>query len=364
MAQQLGRPAHVVDVRNLADRDITRQWCPLHEAVWNDRGAIVRLLLEHGAKVDVVDAFGTTPLMMAVVKNNNALMKTLIADGKASLSAIDNDGRTPLHHAAARGTLDTIRLLLHVGASIETRDNVGHTAPDYAMISKRRRAYEVLRITRNEIDPADVLKFYFQSECADVVSEEMREAADAAAAAAAAAEEEKLVAGVQKRGRPRRVRAAEHAVVAPDEQPEDAEGADGSAASAAPASPPPFDPAAAATAEDPNTASDSSAKLAAALRPAAELAPAVVRDPDWVLWARRLKIRGSARRELLSVDRTERFRIVLNALIEEFELGGSRDNIDTFREEMGLPRMPIRIKVPRTVMAVTIDDFTAMHNGT
>jgi hypothetical protein len=364
LAQQLGKPAHLVDVRNLSDRDISRQWCPLHEAVWNDRGAIVRLLLEHGAKVDVVDAFGTTPLMMAVVKNNMALMKTLIADGKASLGAVDNDGRTPLHHAAARGTLDTIRLLLHVGASIEARDNVGHSPPDYAMISKRRRAYEVLRITRNEIDPADVLRFYFQKECASAEAAELQEKADEAQASLVAAEEEAAVAaGVDQRGRRRVPAAAVYQSTVPSEGTTVPE----VGAERTPAEPNADAASDGAGAVDDSTADDGTAEPSATqplsctadMHPAGETSVTAVLGPDWLMWARRLKIRGSQRRLLFASSYTNRFKIVLNALIEDFERGGNRADVDAFRAEMQLPKMPLRIKVPRTVHCRTIDDFTS-----
>ena len=45
---------------------------------------------------------------------------------------MDNDGKTPLHHAASDGHAEMVELLLERGAHINARDNYGRTALDYA----------------------------------------------------------------------------------------------------------------------------------------------------------------------------------------------------------------------------------------
>ena len=55
------------------------------------------------------------------------------------------DGRTPLHHAAADGRLDLIRLLIDAGADVTTRDAVYKATPrEWAAFFNRSEAVELL----------------------------------------------------------------------------------------------------------------------------------------------------------------------------------------------------------------------------
>ena len=56
------------------------------------------------------------------------------------------DGRTPLHHAAAEGRLDTMQLLIGAGADVRARDPVYKATPaDWAAFFDRHEAVELLR---------------------------------------------------------------------------------------------------------------------------------------------------------------------------------------------------------------------------
>ena len=46
--------------------------------------------------------------------------------------SIIQDGRTPLHEAAARGSLEVVQMLLDNGADFLVRDNAGETPEGYA----------------------------------------------------------------------------------------------------------------------------------------------------------------------------------------------------------------------------------------
>ncbi|HOJ00912.1 MAG TPA: ankyrin repeat domain-containing protein [Anaerolineaceae bacterium] len=75
--------------------------CPLHFAA-NSRADIIRLLIDHGADVNVRDGNGKTPLHCAAVTANLENMRALLENG-ADVNAADNDDNTPLM-LARRGT--------------------------------------------------------------------------------------------------------------------------------------------------------------------------------------------------------------------------------------------------------------------
>ena len=76
-------------------------WTALHLAIANVHkdaptwAKIVRLLLDHGAEVDAVDAHGRTPLMYAAHTGSAAIVAVLLRHN-ASVEAHDTESRTPL----------------------------------------------------------------------------------------------------------------------------------------------------------------------------------------------------------------------------------------------------------------------------
>lgn len=141
----------------------------LHQAVLDGRLHQVRLLVEkHGVGVDVKDVYGRTPLMLAsmVDEETGAKMARIFVNSGASISLKDNmgrtplsmacmygrekivneilskdilnindpdnDGNTPLHHAAASGNPNIVKLLgdlfVKFGLDVDTRNKLGYTA--------------------------------------------------------------------------------------------------------------------------------------------------------------------------------------------------------------------------------------------
>src|SRR5262249_37712533 len=101
------------DVNARNDHGVT----PLHRAVkYPD---IAQLLIERGAKVDVGDGAGRTPLHWTGndAADCRATASLLIRSG-ASVSARNRDGRTPLHLAADAGQQGVVAVLLQTGADV------------------------------------------------------------------------------------------------------------------------------------------------------------------------------------------------------------------------------------------------------
>lgn len=86
---------------------------PLHLAATED---VAKILIENGAKIDVRNNNGQTPLQWAIIDQRRDVAKALIAKN-ADVNTVDNDGWTPLHHEAADGNVAVINLLIEHGAS-------------------------------------------------------------------------------------------------------------------------------------------------------------------------------------------------------------------------------------------------------
>jgi uncharacterized protein len=92
--------------------------------------AIVRGLLEAGAKVDAPDDLGRTPLALAAREDKVDVLTELLNAG-ADIEAVTDAGETVLMEAARWGNLDATRTLIAAGADVN-RVVDGVTAYDHA----------------------------------------------------------------------------------------------------------------------------------------------------------------------------------------------------------------------------------------
>ncbi len=118
----------------------THQWLyepgatPFLRAAQSGDLTLLRLLLEHGADPFIATTNGTTPLMVASgigwvegVTYEWSPEETLdtvrlLLDLGADVNAVDDDGRTALHGAAHKGRNDVVRVLVDQGADLAARD--------------------------------------------------------------------------------------------------------------------------------------------------------------------------------------------------------------------------------------------------
>lgn len=108
-------------------------------------------LIQKGARIDLKDNQGNTPLMVAARIGNVDAARLLIARG-ANLNASNSLGETPLIMAVQRRDSAMTRLLLTQGADPARRDTTsGMSARDYAVRDGRSDA--ILRLM-DEIKPA------------------------------------------------------------------------------------------------------------------------------------------------------------------------------------------------------------------
>ncbi len=130
-----------------ADLLLTVGTTPLLRAAKAGDVEAMKLLLAHGAQVDLANSLGVTPLMAAAGLGSNeidtrgkyvtqkdaiAAIDLLVGSG-AQVNAIDNIGRSALYGAAYWGWNDVIKCLAGHRADLSITDAHGHTAVDMAM---------------------------------------------------------------------------------------------------------------------------------------------------------------------------------------------------------------------------------------
>jgi ankyrin repeat protein len=105
---------------------------PLMYAARSGKIEIAKILLEHGAKVNLREdsrgsSEGFSPLYYAVLGNQPGMVKFLLSKGAKVDLAIDA-GDTPLMTAAHQGNLWIVKVLLAHKANVHAKDDMGHTA--------------------------------------------------------------------------------------------------------------------------------------------------------------------------------------------------------------------------------------------
>ena len=106
----------------------TRALTPLHRAINESQAILVPLFLHLGSDINETDSDGR-PLLHKATRHAGwapRLCKDLVSAG-ASLNTLDEQGRTPLHHAVVLGLYETAEYYLENGADVDAQDHSGST---------------------------------------------------------------------------------------------------------------------------------------------------------------------------------------------------------------------------------------------
>ncbi|WP_343222083.1 ankyrin repeat domain-containing protein [Novosphingobium profundi] len=112
-------------------KDVTTGETALHIVVERRDLTWLRYLVEHGAKVDLADDHGRTPLQEAVNLGWREGAVYLLERG-ARTNDSNDAGETPLISAVHRRDTELMKALLQAGADPDRADNSGRSARDYA----------------------------------------------------------------------------------------------------------------------------------------------------------------------------------------------------------------------------------------
>lgn len=128
---------------DVVSEKLQQNFTPLTVACQRGEPAIVAALLDSKADVNRTTSTGISPLALCAGYSSAAIVKRLLELG-ANVDAADETGQTPLMWAAAKGQLDTLRLLLSNGADINRVTSKGFTPLFFAMSSGNPQAPMVL----------------------------------------------------------------------------------------------------------------------------------------------------------------------------------------------------------------------------
>ena len=134
----------------------TRKWTVFIGAAKSGNIKAARLLIQHGADINVRDIEGTP--LHAVINSNRSIsgnladdrrryeaMAVLLVESGAKLQEF-SFGNTELHLAAIRGFADLVPVLIRHGADVNALNDHGHTPLYYAARHGHRKAAEVLLV--------------------------------------------------------------------------------------------------------------------------------------------------------------------------------------------------------------------------
>lgn len=105
----------------------------LPDKMQRTRYKIVKVLLEHGARVNVVDREGKTALMWACIRGQEEIVRNILDVSilDLDLNRADKYGNTALFYAAASGQVDTVKRLItalkRFGLDIDKKNTQGMT---------------------------------------------------------------------------------------------------------------------------------------------------------------------------------------------------------------------------------------------
>lgn len=105
-----------------------------------------KLLLSRGAKVDLANSLGLTPLLVVAgsnwaitdtrgrFRNEKQCIETakMLLDAGANINAVNNNGQSSLHAAARMDMKEFVRFMGERGANLDVKDRTGSTALDIA----------------------------------------------------------------------------------------------------------------------------------------------------------------------------------------------------------------------------------------
>jgi ankyrin repeat protein len=126
--QLLNKSSTVINARDKTDGHTA-----LHIAVRARSYSWLSYLLGKGADPNIADNHGVTPLMLASQMGLNEAVVALARSG-AKVDVTNDAGETPLISAVHNRNLPMVRLLLAAGADPDRADNSGRSARDYAKL--------------------------------------------------------------------------------------------------------------------------------------------------------------------------------------------------------------------------------------
>lgn len=121
---------HGFDCSNINSRIDNSMTALMYAAKHNDQ-SVVRILLQEGCDVNLLNDDKNNALWFACISNNREIVRRLISHG-CNINNQNINGATCLMHSAFRGDVEIIKELIKAGSDITKTTNDGFNALDSA----------------------------------------------------------------------------------------------------------------------------------------------------------------------------------------------------------------------------------------
>ena len=109
----------------------------LHWAVQENDLELTDLLIRAGAHVSAANQAGATPLLLATVNGNAAMVERLIMAGADPNAPLTKSGDTAIMMASRTGKIEAVKVLLDHGAQVNAKETWGGTTALMWAVSER-----------------------------------------------------------------------------------------------------------------------------------------------------------------------------------------------------------------------------------
>jgi uncharacterized protein len=120
----------------------------LHWTIRANDLEMTELLLKAGAHVSAANESGATPMLLAAMNGNAAMIERLIVAGADPNAPLSQTADTALMMTARTGKLDAVRVLLDHGANVNTKETWGGTTALMWAVSERHPEVAKLLVER------------------------------------------------------------------------------------------------------------------------------------------------------------------------------------------------------------------------
>lgn len=144
---QASREGHLEIVRYLIKKGAwvnEKEGSPLHAAAEGGHADIAKCLLDNNAFVDSTDNNNETPLFIVIQSSCNKKIIELLLQSGAKVNLKNPEGKTPLHFMVTRNNPCCVKLLLKYKAELNVQDNYGMTPLHEAVFYNQSRSVKIL----------------------------------------------------------------------------------------------------------------------------------------------------------------------------------------------------------------------------
>nr|WCB87159.1 CPPV348 ankyrin repeat protein [Cooks petrelpox virus] len=107
--------------------NINDYYAPIHLAVDNEDEKILKLLISHGADINMKDTYNSSSPLHHAIKNINTNILKILLDNGADVDSRNRYGCTPIYYAICDNNFDVVNILLEYGADVNVVDSSGNT---------------------------------------------------------------------------------------------------------------------------------------------------------------------------------------------------------------------------------------------